>query len=267
MLSILTTTLNSARTLRETLASVRELAARTAVEHLLLDAGSTDGTWDLIDEYVTNAPWARARRTPGMPLVESLNELVSQARGEHILVLHGDDRLVPEAVQTTLQQTSPDAVLCGEVHIRHKDGRTLGTRRCDPTSLRRYMSINHPAMIVPTEVYRRVGGFDPRYPVSFDYEWTWRAWRSGVEFDCHAIVLAEVRLGGLSTVRSREAAAEILLFKARGGAIGSAAAGYVAFLVKRGAELLLPTGAVEALRRWKRARPGSVDDYPGPATR
>lgn len=261
MISVLTTTLNAVSTIAETLASVRALAQICAVEHLLLDAGSTDGTWPVITDYVNAGSWARAQRLPGLSLIGSLNQLLSAAEGDYTVVLHGDDRLVPEAIAIALHEPPKDTIICGDVRVLSRVGQTLGVRRCDFSAISRYMSLNHPAMLVPTPLYQRVGMFDNRCPASFDYEWTWRAWRADVAFDYHPIIFAEHRIGGLSTVQARQAATEILFFRLRGGAFASAISSYAAFVAKESLRRVLPGRSVRALRSWKRAVTGTIDHY------
>jgi hypothetical protein len=224
-----------------------------------------DGTWEAIESHVRLNHWANAEREPQLPLVPSLNRLLATAQGDRILVLNGDDRVLAQSTAEVLRDAPSAEIACGNVRVLSPTGIPLGVRGCDVSALGRYMSVNHPALFVPKSVYETVGDFDNRCRFSFDYEWTWRAWRAGIPFRCYSVILADARLGGLSSLKAREAAAEILRFKIRNGALLSGVASYGAFLAKTTVEELLPHSAVRILRRWKRTLFGTVEHYGPPS--
>ncbi len=90
MLSVVIPTLNMAGTLAATLASVAD-----ADEVVVVDGGSRDGTPALATSL--GAKLVQAPRGRGLQLAQG----VSVARGEWLLLLHGDTRLAPGWRRTT----------------------------------------------------------------------------------------------------------------------------------------------------------------------
>jgi len=263
LISILTTTLNCASTIQETLASVRVLADFVPVQHLLLDAGSTDGTWDFIQAHAKNEG-VRAYCVPGLNIPNALNKLIAEACGTHIIILNGDDFLEPDVVADFFAiagSSKEDVILCGDVKVLSTDGTVLGMRSCRIEKIDKYMSLNHPAMLIPKIVYHRVGKFNGECLVSFDYEWVWRAYQSGIHFRYIPKTVATVRMGGLSSKRAVKAAYEIMRFKASAGYIPQAVREYLWFQIKRAVRYSVPKPLLSKLIKSVRKRTGSVDQY------
>lgn len=99
-LSIVTINYNNAEGLRKTLASV---AAQTYqnIEHIIIDGGSTDGSVDVIKEYVNNVEGVNELRNEGIHVVWSsepdkgiynaMNKGIKKATGEYVWILNSGD--------------------------------------------------------------------------------------------------------------------------------------------------------------------------------
>lgn len=265
LLTILTPTYNCASTLSETLQSVAALQTMLPgqVEHLIGDAGSTDGSAEIISRYVADNAWAKSPQTIGLNIPATLNELLRHSSGKWVVVLNGDDVFEVSALRTLIGEPSPEvpSILCGQVSVLSMQGAYLGSRDCRPDQLERFMSINHPAMLVDRRIFKLIGPFDPSTPVAYDYAWAWRALRSGVPFTRHPVILAKVRLGGISQTRAMQGAGEILRTKFRAGCILPALRDYMAFLIKSWIRKLLPVRTLSALVRGYRKMTGSIEHY------
>jgi GT2 family glycosyltransferase len=170
--SILTITFNAARFLEETLQSV---AAQTYkdFEHLVWDGGSQDQTV------------AIARRFNHITLFEGkdcgiadgMNRIAAYAKGEYLLFLHADDFLAqPEALQL-LQRALTLHPQCewlyGRAHVVDEQGHPLRTTPLEPYSwkrLRKYNFITHPATLISSSLFQRVGGFNTTLRYCMDYD-------------------------------------------------------------------------------------------------
>ncbi len=115
-LTLITSVLNGRPFIDDMLASV---PANPDIEHLVIDAGSSDGTLDLL----------RARGglrlivRPGLPLYDAWNEALVTAEGDYVLFLNSDDVLAPDAlsaIQPALQE--PLDILCAEAEAFHDRG-------------------------------------------------------------------------------------------------------------------------------------------------
>lgn len=111
LISVVIPAYNAQRTLMDTLDSVF-MQTWPAVEVIVVDDGSTDGTWQLLQSlgsrirclHQDNAGLAAARRTG-----------LAAARGRWVALLDADDLCHPErlAVQAAVMRRFPDVVLCG----------------------------------------------------------------------------------------------------------------------------------------------------------
>lgn len=262
MITILTTTFNCGATLHDTLKSVQELSTYIPVEHLLLDAGSNDNTWELIAAHTAQYSWAHALSRPGSSITTALNELIALASHPFILILHGDDYLLPENIVSVLPNIkSEEIIYCGSVSVLSGSGQYIGNRVCAIKEISKYMSINHPAMIVPKKIYDQIGVFNSSYPTSFDYEWVWRTYRQKITYVALDEVLAAARLGGISSKRARQAAHEIASFKARDGKLLLAIQVLASFYLKLAVRRLMPSTLEKRLVAWFRGMRTSIDNY------
>jgi glycosyltransferase involved in cell wall biosynthesis len=173
--SIITTALDAAETIADTLRSV---AAQTYphIEHIVVDGQSKDATMAVVHAHAT--PHLRAISEPDRGIYDAMNKGLAMATGDLIGFLNSDDFF-----------TSTDAVA---VHVdaleRHADavcGATVIVAANDPARITRfYPSLGfrpwmlrfghmppHPAFYVRRAAFERVGPFDPNYRIGADLEW------------------------------------------------------------------------------------------------
>lgn len=266
LLTVLTPTYNCAATLAETLASVERLETRfpRRIQHLAGDAGSNDGTWELLETHASRNKWATARRLPRCNIPITLNALLEQAAGRWVMVLNGDDYVEIDALVdllATADNSYRPMILCGEVQVLSPDGRPMGVRRCRLDLLDRFMSVNHAAMLVKRSVFEKVCMFDPRYPSNYDYVWTWRVFRAGIPFTAYPHILAHARTDGISTQRAHEAAKEILAVKMAAGCVLPGLREYGTHRLKAALRVALPPEVARWLTVHYRRLKGSIDQY------
>ena len=265
LLTVLTPTYNCAQTLPDTLQSVMDLQAQLPgnIEHLIGDAGSTDGSAGIISRYVAENAWAASYPAISLNIPATLNALLPHARGRWIVVLNGDDVFEVGPLRALMEEPQPErpSVLCGQVAVLSMQGIPLGARDCRPEQLGRFMSVNHPAMLVDRRVFDLIGPFEPSIVVAYDYAWTWRAFRSGVPFIRHPAILARARLGGISQTKASQVASEMLQTKLKAGCTLPALRDYLAYLVKAWFRKLLPTQTAAGLIRLYRRMTGSIENY------
>lgn len=130
LISIVTPCYNSAQFIRECIESV--LAQDyPAVEHVIQDSASTDGTREIVEEYAAHYPekiCAVSEKDHGQ--ADGLNRVIQRARGEILLVLNADDALLPHACswgsEQLLKHLDAGAVY-GDEYIIDERGTTLET--------------------------------------------------------------------------------------------------------------------------------------------
>jgi GT2 family glycosyltransferase len=118
---------NAAAFIHQTLASL-DSQTYDAVEILVGDDASSDGTQDILRAWAATRPHVRLiLRDANLGWVGNCNDLMSQARGEYMFFAFHDDVLEPDFVALLVQalQAAPDAVLAfGFVNWVEADGTT-----------------------------------------------------------------------------------------------------------------------------------------------
>lgn len=197
LVSVVTVVKNGARHLEQTIASV--IGQRyPALEYLVIDGGSTDGTIELLQRYEGGVLNWITRQDQGMYF--AMNEGIRRARGELVGLIHSDDWYEPNAIEvaaSAFEQSGREAIVYGLT--RYYDDRGLDMILSYDHSRLPSRMINHPSCFVPKAVYDRLGPFDTSYRVAADYELLLRAFRQGVPFRHVEAILANFRHGGFSS--------------------------------------------------------------------
>ena len=179
IVSVVTPCLNAADTLPRALASVREAGLGDAVEHVVVDGGSTDGTVELLER----ADGVRWTSEPDSGLSDAMNKGIASARGEFVGWLNADDYYLEGALRRVVGAltAAPDALwLTGLCLIVDRDGREIRRpiTRYKRFLLRRYgfrslliqNFVAAPATFARRSAVLEAGGFDGRFRYSMDYD-------------------------------------------------------------------------------------------------
>ncbi len=178
--SVIIPTHNRRAMLREALSSVAAQRG-SSFEVLVVDDGSTDGTWQDLSGHDLSAHFAdiRAVRTERRGPAAARNRGVALARGRLIAFLDSDDLWMPEklARQSLFMRNNPDCLISqtGETWMRDwrrvNPGRRHRKRPGDIfiDSLRTCL-ISPSAAILRRELLDEVGGFDEDMAACEDYD-------------------------------------------------------------------------------------------------
>ncbi len=203
-ISVVTVAYNSASTISDTLVSV---AAQThsAIEHIVIDGGSSDGTADLVRDHSTRV--ARFVSEPDHGIYDALNKGLRLATGDVVGFLHADDLFADHDVVADIaarfEDPQVDAVYGDLVYVDAIDvDKVIRFWRAGPfdtSLLRRGWMPPHPTLYVRRAVYERLGGFDTRYRIAADYDTIVRFFgAAGLKVAYVPRVLVRMRLGGIS---------------------------------------------------------------------
>lgn len=139
--SVLITFYNQKEFVERSVSSVLKQEVDFPFEILIGDDGSSDGTWELIQEIVGKAPeiikayqWSRAQDVKYEPIVrasENRLRLVRLARGEYLTILDGDDYYCDRtklATQVSVLDQNQDYSCCAHnMNYVNAEGEILGT--------------------------------------------------------------------------------------------------------------------------------------------
>lgn len=175
--SVLMSVYNGERFLHEAVDSILNQTF-TDLEFIIVDDGSTDNTWQILQEYAADEPrLLLMRNESNLGLAGSLNRGLSLARGEYIARMDADDVSLPErlAAQVAFLDESPDVGVAGSsVQVIDGDGSPGNVWRYPTThglilwSLCFHTSIMHPTAVFRRAVVQRVGGYDESFAQAQD---------------------------------------------------------------------------------------------------
>lgn len=188
-ISLVTPCYNSAATIDETIRSVLDQEG-VDFEYAVMDGGSTDGTVDIIRKYEPRLAWWASERDRGQ--VDALNKSFPRLTGDVIGFLNADDALLPGALRAVHDAFAarPDADLVqGGIEWIDFEGRPLGSHCGDIGSLGDILDIYRvwwggrqwvqPEVFYRRALQERVGAFDERYDLAFDFDFWVRCFRAG----------------------------------------------------------------------------------------
>ena len=200
-LSIVTINYNNAEGLRKTLASVAAQTYRN-IEHVVVDAASTDGSVDIIKEYAEKAdysvPWS-SKKDKGV--YNGMNVGIQRATGDYIQILNSGDilaapdvteRMISEldslnAKRSSLNEDSV-AILYGNM-LKSYDGKTIinrdtcGSGMYTPDSFLYFYrgTLNHDCAYIRRDLFEKYGLYNDEMKICSDWEWYVKAIALGGE--------------------------------------------------------------------------------------
>lgn len=203
-ISILTATYRCEDTIADCLRSV---AAQThpAVEHLVIDGASTDGTLAIIERHRDRVAQVISERDDG--LYDALNKGLVLCSGDVVGFLHADDVYadgrVLERIAAAFDDPAVMACYGDLLYVRRQDTdsvvRYWRAGEFAPRKLRYGWMPPHPTFFARRSLYQRFGSFDTDFRIAADYESLLRM-LTGLEGKVAYLpeVLVRMRLGGTS---------------------------------------------------------------------
>ena len=194
LISVIIVCKNPGPRLADALASV--WAQRdTAPEIIVIDGASTDGTVAWLEPH--RAQLTHFSSAPDAGVYDAMNRAVAVARGEWLLFLGADDRLVGATVLATagnwLARTDA-GVAVGET--AYDDGRIYRFGIRVNRVARNF--VHHQAAFYRRCLFAENGAFDLTYALLADYEFNLRLWKNRVRFDPLLLRVSACASSGLS---------------------------------------------------------------------
>ena len=201
-LSIITINYNNAEGLRKTLASV---TAQTYadIEHIIVDGGSTDGSVEIIREYVSaNGAHSGGSQTgqtgqtgqtkvchqirwiseKDKGIYNAMNKGIKMATGEYIEILNSGDilfdsqvtqRMIEHLDQTNAERKESIGILYGNMIKVNAQGQVVGKSGYTEFSLRQFYSstLNHDCAYIRRDLFEEYGLYDENLKIVSDWKW------------------------------------------------------------------------------------------------
>lgn len=170
--------LNHAAFLEQALDSL--FAQDVPIEVYVADAGSTDGSLDVIRRYEDRLLGWRSRPDAGQ--AAAINEGIAAGTAPYACWLNSDDYLLPGGLAKLLaaMEAVPGAAMAyGRAWDAHDDGRRtpVFVRPFKAWLMAQLCIVSQPATLVRRTAWNAVGGLDETLHMAMDYDLWWRLYR------------------------------------------------------------------------------------------
>jgi glycosyltransferase involved in cell wall biosynthesis len=210
--SIITVTFNAARWLEQTIQSIVSQSC-PAIEYIIIDGGSTDGTLDIIRQYESQI--ARWISEPDKGLYDAMNKGLNLATGDYVWFINAGDTIyskdtVQEIVTKMNAGNLPD-IIYGETAIVDARGANLGMRRLKAPkqltwkSFKMGMLVCHQSFIVKRTIAE---SYNLQYRYASDFDWCIRCMKKANSFLNTRLILSRFLEAGLSDANRKESLKE-----------------------------------------------------------
>ena len=182
LVSIITPTLNQASFIEATLCSVMG-QTYPAVQHIVVDGGSRDGTQEILERYEGryDLKWSSG---PDSGMYDAINRGMALAEGTILAYLNSDDLYLPWTIETVVRRFGQDRdadVVYGDALLldeRTRRARVAFYPPLAPNAMLRGGFLVQPTVFWRREAYDAVSGFDETLQFVGDLDYLIRLARS-----------------------------------------------------------------------------------------
>lgn len=173
LVSIVTPSFNQAQYLEQTIQSVLS-QDYPAIEYLVVDGGSTDGSVEIIRKYADRLTWWVSEPDTGQ--AEAINKGLVRANGEFIAWLNSDDIYLPGAVSQAAEALNQDprlGLVFGNALSIDEKGKPIGIFSFPDWNLLDLASfriICQPAVFMRRSILKQSGELIPDYHFMLDHQ-------------------------------------------------------------------------------------------------
>ena len=186
-LSIVTINYNNAEGLRKTLASVASQTYRD-IEHIVIDGASTDGSVEVIKDYVDKVERVNDERMkvvwssePDKGIYNAMNKGIRMATGSYVQILNSGDIIAVEKVTERMimavEKNVYPSILYGNMLKDFGNGKivkdTCGKGMYTPESFLYFYkgTLNHDCAYIRRDLFEKYGLYNEQMKICSDWEW------------------------------------------------------------------------------------------------
>ena len=183
LISIVTPSLNQRRYIEDTVLSLQRQTYQN-FEHIIVDAGSTDGTLEVLRKHETAYAMTWASE-PDSGMYQGINKGLRKARGQILAYLNSDDLYLPwtlEVVADYFARNASTDLLYGDVVHLDETSTAFELTFCPQFNLNWAISVGglyQPTVFWSRRIYEKLGGFDETLKCVGDYEYWLRIAKRG----------------------------------------------------------------------------------------
>jgi len=204
-ISIVTTSFNSADTIKDTIDSVLSQNYEN-IEYVIADGGSKDGTVEVIKSYTD--PRIRWISEPDKGIYDGMNKGIKMSTGDVVGILNSDDFYknndVISSVVNEFADEKTEAVF-GDVRFVNPDNlkktvRYYSSKNFKPSKFRFGFMPAHPTFFTKKKWFDKLGYYQTDYKIAADYELLIRfLYKHKLAYKYIPLDMIVMRTGGAST--------------------------------------------------------------------
>jgi len=183
LISIITICFNSEKTIERTIRSVLNQTYPN-IEYIIVDGSSTDKTSHIIEKYESAIDYFISE--PDKSLYHAMNKGLSLSSGRYILLLNSDDWYDTQCVEILFKAliNSKSNFVSALSTLVDSTGKSIRVLPSMPynLSMRFGMSVRHELMLLAADIYNKVGGYNEKYKIIADYQYSLRLYDAGYTF-------------------------------------------------------------------------------------
>lgn len=205
-LSLITVCFNSVNTIRDTFESVKS-QDYSNIEYIVIDGGSTDGTIDVIKDYLNIIDYYISEKDKG--IYDAMNKGILASTGDIVGILNSDDffpnNFIISNVIKSFDQQSCDAVYGDLVYVNaektSKIERYWQAGNYSTSKIKNGWMLPHPTFFVKSSIYKRFGLYSIELKQAADYEMIVKLlYKRNIKVFYIPMILVKMRTGGASNV-------------------------------------------------------------------
>ncbi|WP_431135821.1 glycosyltransferase family 2 protein [Psychroserpens mesophilus] len=168
LISIITINYNDLEGIKKTVNSVFNQSYK-AIEYIIIDGGSTDGSETFIKEHTSQFSYAVSEKDEGV--YHAMNKGIDQANGDYLLFLNSGDYLVNQDVIKMFVEKNPKAqIVYGDVYKKIGDKMVLFKMpEIDGLVSALRNSLIHQAVFFSKSLFNNNNRYDISYKIAADW--------------------------------------------------------------------------------------------------
>ena len=203
-ISIITVAFNSVKTIQDTIESIL-LQDYKNIEYIIIDAGSSDGTVEIIKSFGDKITYFISESDHG--IYDGMNKGIKAASGDLIGILNSDDfypnNFILSNVAKTFINNQCDAVYGDLVYVRDYDKNKIvrywQAGDYSALKIKNGWMLPHPTFFVKKSIYDRFGLYNTELKRAADYEMILKLlYKQNISVKYIPMILVNMRMGGAS---------------------------------------------------------------------
>ena len=205
-ISIITVTLNSDKTLRDTLNSVLSQRYKN-IEHIIVDGGSRDQTKAILKRYPNKNKKIYTQKNSG--IYAAINYGIKKSKGDFITILNSDDFYQSEKTITNvvkkIKNNKQIKIFLGDVAYfkefnYYNIKRFYTVDKFKPWQMKFGLMPPHPGSFIKKDIYQKNGLYNEDFKIASDFEFFLKnIYINKIKYKSFKETIIRMRLGGISS--------------------------------------------------------------------